>query len=340
MTLPTGQIRTIDYHTGGEPLRIVVDGGPAIEGATAAERRSRARDTEDIDVYRQLLCREPRGHADMYGCFVFPPDTADADFSVVFWHNEGYPPSCGHGTLALAAWAVEHGVVESKPDGLTTVTIDVPAGRALAQVRQRAGIITGVQLDKGPAHPVATSIEVETSFGHVTYDLSFCGALYASVDATALGLSVTPEHYGRLVAFGRELRATLNDVEMEHHSEDDRLDGVFGVVLFEDLGATTTGPHERIMNVFNDGWVDRSPGGSSTGARLALLAASGRLGADEVLTSESIVGSRFVARAHSLSGVDAAGTIGVEIEGLAHKTGEHVFSLAASDSLGTGFVLR
>ncbi len=101
------EITTTDYHTGGEPFRIVTGGVPALEGRTVPERRRWA--AANLDDVRQLLVNEPRGHADMYGCFVTPPDDADGDLGVVFFHNEGYSTACGHGTIALVTWAIDSG---------------------------------------------------------------------------------------------------------------------------------------------------------------------------------------------------------------------------------------
>ena len=103
------EIGTTDYHTAGEPFRIVAEGAVEVPGATVRERRERAATTEEVDRVRRLLCHEPRGHADMYGCFLVPPDDDGADLGVLFWHKDGYSTACGHGTIALGAWAVESG---------------------------------------------------------------------------------------------------------------------------------------------------------------------------------------------------------------------------------------
>src|ERR671933_1817915 len=130
------ELRTRDYHTAGEPFRIVLDGVPPIPGATVRERREAAACTEKIDRLRRLLCHEPRGHADMYGCFLVPPDDDGADLAVLFWHKDGYSTACGHGTMALGASAVESGRVAAPADGTVDVVIDVPSGRVTARVRR------------------------------------------------------------------------------------------------------------------------------------------------------------------------------------------------------------
>lgn len=335
----THPLRTIDYHTAGEPFRIVVDGAPPIDAPTVAARRVVAQHSPDIDAVRRLLCQEPRGHADMYGCFVVPPDDDGADFGALFWHKDGFSTACGHGTIALGIWAVQHGRVASDPDGETAVTIDVPSGRVVARVRQSGGVVTSVVFENVEAYPIARDIEVATSRGTVSVDLSYAGAIYASVPASALALEVTPEHYSQLIALGREIKWALNDSELARHA-DDRLSGVYGTIIYDDLGDTAEGPHQRNVTVFADGEVDRSPCGSGTGARLALLADAGRLAPGETLTHDSIVGGRFLGRARPAPDGAARRGVLTEVEGMAYKTGEHTFMLDGADPVGTGFVLR
>ena len=336
----TDPIRTIDYHTAGEPFRIVLDGVPLFAAGTVAERRVQAQYSAEIDAVRQLLCREPRGHADMYGCFIVPPDDSGADFGALFWHNAGYSTACGHGTMALGVWAVQSARVASDPNGTTPVRIDVPSGRVVAHVTQSEGVVTGVVFENVPSYAVARAVPVHTSVGQVTIDLSFGGALYACVPASSLGLEVTPEHYSRLVTLGREIKWALTDSELARHIDDQRLSGVYGTIIYDDLGDTESGPHQRNVTIFGDGWADRSPCGSGTAARLALLFDDGRLDSAKVLTHDSIIGTRFIARVKSVTAAAGHAAIIPEIEGMAYATGEHSFTLDPLDSLATGFVLR
>src|SRR5438067_1159312 len=137
-TCPMTPVECVDYDTAGEPFRMVTAGVPEIADGSVRERRESARRDEEVDFVRRLLCHEPRGHADMYGCFLVPPDDGGAHLGVLFWHKDGYSTACGHGTIALGAWAVESGRVASPRDGDATVTIDVPSGRVTATVRMRA----------------------------------------------------------------------------------------------------------------------------------------------------------------------------------------------------------
>ena len=332
----TEGIRATDFHTAGEPFRIVSDGVPELGGTTVAERRVLAAESTDFDTVRQLLCREPRGHADMYGGFIVPPDDDGAHLGVLFWHKDGYSTACGHGTIALGVWAVQTGLVNADPDGVTPVRIDVPSGRVTAFVHSSGGRITSVVFENVASYVIARDVEVRTSRGIVRADLSYSGAIYASVDAAPVGLTVSPEHYTELIAIGREVKWALNESEWARHPDDDRLSGVYGTILFDDLGDTADGVHQRNVTVFADGEVDRSPCGSGTGARLALLADAGRMREGLTLTHDSIVGTRFLGRVRATGG----GAIIPEVEGMAYATGEHTFTLDQTDPVGTGFVLR
>jgi proline racemase/trans-L-3-hydroxyproline dehydratase len=334
------EVRTTDYHTAGEPFRIVTAGAPEIPGATVRERREHARASAEVDRVRRLLCHEPRGHADMYGCFPVPPDDGGADLGVLFWHKDGYSTACGHGTIALGAWAVESGLVAAPAEGEADVTIDVPSGRVVAVVRSAGGDVQAVTFRNVPAFVLARDVAVETPRGPVAVDVAYGGAIYACVPAAALGLAVEPACYVELTAAGRAVKAALAGTEHARHPSDDRLSGIYGTILYDDLGDADGGPRQRNVTVFADGEVDRSPCGSGTCARAALLHADGRLRDGGVLVHESIVGTAFRARVAASVRAEGRDAVVVEVEGAAYRTGEHRFVLDPRDPVGTGFVLR
>jgi proline racemase len=334
------EVRATDYHTAGEPFRIVTSELPEIPGATVADRRVHAMRSPELDRLRRLLCFEPRGHADMYGCFLVPPDDDGADAGVLFWHKDGFSTACGHGTIALASWLVETGRTPAVSDGVTDLSIDVPSGRVLARVRCTAGQVQSVTFENVASYVLARSVPVETRSGTLHADLAYGGAVYASVDARSAGLSVSPEHYADLITIGREIKWALNEAPEAQHPSDQRLSGVYGTIWYDDLGDTADGVHQRNVTVFADGEVDRSPCGSGTAARVALLVEQGRLKPDAVLVHESIIGTRFHAWVVAQTTAEGRPAVVPAVEGSAHITGEHVFVLDPRDELGTGFVLR
>lgn len=331
---------TIDYHTAGEPFRIVPDIGLPIEGADVASRRVFAMGSPAIDRVRQLLCFEPRGHADMYGGFVVEPDDADAHFGVLFWHKDGFSTACGHGTIALGVWAIESGIVAADPSGTTDVVIDVPSGRVTARVHTDAeGAVTGADFINVPGYVIAKRVPVETTRGEVLADITFAGAIYAQVDASSVGLSIEPEEVSEVIAFGREVKWLLNSSPHAEHPSDKRLSGIYGTILFSDHSADGV-IHQRNATVFADGELDRSPCGSGTCARVATLTEAGTLPVGAELVHDSIVGSRFLARVVGESVEAGHRATTTQVSGIAHKTGEHVFEVDPRDEMTPGFVLR
>lgn len=335
-------VAAVDYHTAGEPFRIVPEPPVAIPGATVAERRANATADPRIDGLRQLLCFEPRGHADMYGGLIVPADDAGAQLGVLFWHKDGFSTACGHGTIALGAWAVRSGLVPTDPSGVTEVVIDVPSGRVTARVHTAGdGRVGEVDFVNVPSSLASADVIVPTSRGEVRVDLGWGGALYACLDAASVGLTVTPEHLTELIALGREIKTALRGDPRIEHPIDPRLSGLYGTIFFDELGMLADGSlHQRNVTIFADGQVDRSPCGSGTAARLAVLAATGRLRDGQELAHDSIVGTRFRGRVRErVSDLGRDAVIPV-ITGTAHKVAESVFEVDPDDALVPGFVLR
>ena len=322
------EIGTTDYHTAGEPFRIVDAGAVEIAGETVRDRRDNALRSDEVDRVRRMLCHEPRGHADMYGCFLVPPDDGGADLGVLFWHKDGYSTACGHGTIALGAWAVQSGRVAAPADGEATVTIDVPSGRVTATVRMCAGEVQSVAFRNVPAFVMARGVAV----AGIEVDVAYGGAIYAFAPASSRGLRVAPEDLPELIAAGRAVKRELDGTDVARHPHDDRLSGIYGTVFYEQVGPL----HQRTVAIFADGEVDRSPTGSATSARTALLLDDGSIADSDTWRAESIVGTTFDARA---IGRTPEGLL-TEVEGTAFRTGRHRFYLDPRDPLGTGFVLR
>jgi proline racemase len=335
----TGPIRAIDYHAGGEPFRILLDGAPQLEGRTIIERRRWA--MANADAIRHLVIDEPRGHADMYGCFVTPPNDAGADLGVVFFHNEGYSTACGHGTIALATWAIDSGRVPAR-EPETTVTIDVPSGRLPCWAAVRDGRVHSVTFRNVPSYILATGVRVATSRGEIEVDVSFGGAFYGSVDVRGLGLDVARTSLPALIALQRELRPELDARLHVRHPDEPDLAGIYGIIYWQsEAPEAGYGLVQRNVTVFADGEVDRSPCGSGTSARLALLDASGELPRGERLRHWSIVDSVFDAVVVGGGPViDGHASVVTEVTGSAYRTGTHEFTLDPADPLGTGFLLR
>jgi proline racemase len=320
------EIRAVDYHTAGEPFRIVTDGVDAPRGTTILDKRRDA--LERLDHVRRFLVHEPRGHADMYGCFVVEPKDDGADLGVVFFHNEGYSTACGHGTIALVTWALDEGLV-AREEGETRVVVDVPSGRLETWARVEGGRVASVRFRNVPSFVWAHGVELSDR----VVDVAFGGAFYVSAEEV-----VQPGELPRLVELGRRLKREVEEWQDVVHPLEPELRDVYGVVFWQEEAEDPL--TQRNVTVFADGEVDRSPCGSGTSARLAILDRTGRLPRGAELRHLGIVGTEF--RGRVVGDADVAGIPAVvtDVEGSAYRTGEHVFTLDPQDPLAEGFLLR
>ena len=264
----------------------------------------------------------------MYGCHVVPGNDDGADLGVVFFHNAGYSTACGHGTIALVTWALDEGIVERR-EGENRVVVDVPSGRL-----ETVATFATAASARSPSATCPRSSGPRTSgSGSLVVDIAFGGAFYAT-----LRERVEPAELPRLIELGREIKRGLEAQHEIVHPLEPELRDVYGVIFWQqEESAPLT---QRNVTVFADGEVDRSPCGSGTSARLALLDASGDLPRGAELRHLSIVGSSFTGRV--VDEVDVAGQPAVvtEVTGSAYRTGESTFTLDPDDPLGEGFLLR
>jgi proline racemase len=321
------EISAVDYHTAGEPFRIVTGGADALRGETILDKRRDA--LERVDHVRRLLVHEPRGHADMYGCHVVEPNDAGADLGVVFFHNAGYSTACGHGTIALVTWALDSGRLERR-EGENHVVVDVPSGRLDAWALVEDARVRSVRFRNVPSFVWAEGVEIAGR----TVDVAFGGAFYASLEER-----VEPGELPRLIELGREVKRELEAWQNVVHPLEPELRDVYGVVFWQDEEAAAP-LTQRNVTVFADGEVDRSPCGSGTSARLALLDKTGRLPRGAELRHLSIVDTEFRGRVVDDAEVAGLPAVVTEVEGSAFRTGEHVFTLDPHDALADGFLLR
>jgi trans-L-3-hydroxyproline dehydratase len=330
-------VTTIDAQAGGEPLRIVTAGSggvPRLPGTTLLERRAYLR--AHHDDLRRFLLWEPRGHADMYGAVVTPPDAETADYGVIFLTNEGYSTMCGHGIIALTTALIETGTFPVAGDA-AEVVYDTPAGLVRATASLRAGRVAAVSFRNVPAFRFAAGIEVRTSVGTFEADVAFGGAWYAIVKAESLGVAVVPGEAARLTALGMEVKRAVNAAVDVVHPERPDLAGLYGTII--------TAPPElgeadgRNVTIYADGAIDRSPCGTGTSARLACLAADNALTSGDRFVHESIIGSRFTGTVVAETMVGNLPALETEIAGSGSVTGLHTFFADPADPFDGGFFI-
>lgn len=330
------QITAIDAHTGGEPLRIITGGLPTIHGHTILEKRAYLK--ENLDYLRKALMWEPRGHADMYGCIITEPVTENADFGVIFLHNEGYSSMCGHGIIAVTKVAIETGFIPVV-EPITTVKIDAPAGLITAYAYINNGRVLSVKFENVPSFVLLKNQTVFIKdLGEVPFDVVYGGAFYAYIDADKLGIRMTTADYRMLIDKGMSIKnAVMEKFDITHPFESD-LSFLYGTIFYgkghsEDIDS-------RNVCIFADGEVDRSPTGTGVSGRVVLHHARGELVVGQPMVIESIVGSKFVASVKSTTTFGPHDAVIPEVEGNAHICGKSTFLLDPDDELGKGFFLR
>lgn len=331
----TRTLSVIDYHTEGEPMRIVVDGVGRVPGATLMARSehlaAHGRDLLGFTLY------EPRGHAAMCGAILTEPVAPEADAGVLFIEPLGPVHMCGHGAIALGAMLVETGRVAA-PGGAATVTLETPAGLVTCRVRAQAGQPTSVTIRNVPAFSVALDRTVEVAgCGPVRFDLAYGGHFYALVEAASLGLTLDPKEASRLVEIGERVRLAIEACVPLVHPTMPGARGLLYVQFYEPARR----PDARYRNavVVAPAGLDRSPCGTGTSARLANLHARGRLGVGEAFGHESIIGTLFTGRIAELTRVADTAAVVPEITGRAWMTGRATLTLDPTDPFPGGFLL-
>lgn len=328
-------VETIDMHTGGEPLRVIISGIPQPPGASVLERRRWM--MTHADEYRQMLMWEPRGHADMYGCLLVPPNDPGADFGVIFMHNEGYSTMCGHAIIALAKLAVLQGWVPRASTQETPVVIDAPCGRISAWVDTKhphwPSRFYGV-----PSFILSTNQIVKVNGQDIPFDLAYGGAFYAYIQAEQIDLDLTIGQYAHIISLGKAIKQAIlsSSFSIEHPFEED-LSFLYGVIFMH--RDPRAGVDSRNVCVFADGEVDRSPTGSGVSGRMAIhhLKDGWPLGRPMVI--ESITGSIFTGVATEVTDYGPYKAVIPEVGGSSFITGQHRFFHDPLDTQFPGFLL-
>ena len=324
----------VDSHTEGMPTRVITGGLGPIPGDTMQERRVYFE--RNLDDLRLMLMREPRGHPAMSGAFLQPPTRPDADWGVLFIEVSGCLPMCGHGAIGVITVLVECGLV-TVTEPQTTVALDTPAGRVEACVDVVDGRAQRVTLRNVPAFVVDLDATVDVDgLGSVRYDMAFGGNFYALVQAASVGLEPTPVRADELISSGLQIIDAIQSAGPPVHPLDPAIRGCKHVVFYAD---GENGADARNATAIHPGWLDRSPCGTGTSARMAALHARGGLALGQEFTNDSVIGSRFVGRLVEEVRVGDRLAVVPEISGRAWITGMGQYLLDPTDPFPTGFAL-
>ncbi|MEA3507807.1 MAG: proline racemase family protein [Synergistota bacterium] len=324
----------VDTHTGGEPTRIIIGGGPFLKGKTMGEKWAYLK-TELAD-FRDFIMHEPRGHSDMFGAFLTAPVREDSHYGVMFMDSGDGVSMCGHGSIGTAHTLVEMGMVpRTEPE--TEVVLDTPAGQIKLKVEYKDGVVGDVTLANVPSFVYKRDVELMIpSLGqNVSLDICYGGNFFAIIHADQLGLTLEREEVPKLLPLGLEVIREVNDkVKVQHPTEKH-----INTVGLTEFSLERPGKATKNCVIFGESNVDRSPCGTGTCAKMSWLAAMGKLKPGEIFEHESVVGSVFRGSYEPGPKLGEFDTILPFIKGRASITGFNFLMKQKNDEMGNGFLL-
>ena len=318
----------VDTHTAGEPTRIVTSF--PLHGETIAELKDDMRTNHDW--FRRFILEEPRGHNDMFGAVLCPPKRKGCDLGAFWMHNGGYLDMCGHGLIGIVTWAVQTKIIEPKE----AICVDTPAGVVKATVHYDGRRVHSVTFQNVPAFKLRT-IDITLENKSIPVDILFGGDFFAHVEAEKLGVELEPANKALLIELGMKIKKIVNAKENVTHPD---LSHVNGVELVEFAGPPKSrDAHSQNVVVFGRGQIDRSPCGTGTCSKMALLYSRGELRVGDEFIHESILRTKFRGRILARTMVGHYEAIVPEITGSAYITGFNRLLFDENDPLVNGFLL-
>jgi 4-hydroxyproline epimerase len=322
----------IDGHTAGNPVRLVAGGAPLLKGASMSERRQDF--LNRFDWIRTGLCFEPRGHDMMSGGFLYPPCDPQNDVGILFIETSGCLPMCGHGTIGMVTFGLEHGLIQPATPG--RLKVEVPAGVIDIAYETEGQKVTAVRITNVPAYVAATGIAVDVEgIGPLSIDVSYGGNYYAIVEPQGAYTGLDDLGAARLIELSGRIREAVRAKYEPVHPLDPTIRGV-SHILWADK-PTGEDADGRNAVFYGDKAIDRSPCGTGTSARLAHLAASGRLKVGERFVHQSYICSRFIGRVEEAVMLGDQPAIVPSIEGSAVATGFNTIWIDRADPFWAGF---
>jgi 4-hydroxyproline epimerase len=322
----------VDGHTCGNPVRLVAGGAPPRARSTLCDRRQDF--LARFDWIRTALMFEPRGHDVMSGSILYPPTTPDGDVSVLFIEVSGCLPMCGHGTIGTVTMALEHGLVTPNEPG--RLLLDTPAGRVVAEYEERDRLVEKVRLTNVASYLALPEVRVDCpDLGELVVDIAYGGNFYAIVEPQPGYPGLEEMSAGQLLRLSPELRRRLNEVAHPVHPLDPTIRGVSHIQWTGRPRSPRA--HARNAVFYGEKAIDRSPCGTGTSARMAQLAARGRLREGETFVHESIIGSEFEGRIEATTSLGGQPAIVPSIAGWARTTGHNTIFVDDRDPYWRGF---
>ncbi len=324
----------IDGHTAGNPVRLVAGGAPLLRGASMAERRLDF--LERFDWIRTGLCFEPRGHDMMSGGFLYPPCEPDSDAAILFIETSGCLPMCGHGTIGMITFGLENGLITPREPG--KLKVEVPAGTIHIEYEKEGAKVKAVRIRNVPAYLAAEGIAIDVpDFGPLTLDVAYGGNYYAIVEPQGAYTGLDDLGASKLVELSRTIRELVREKFEPVHPLEPSIRGVSHVLWADKPSAEDADGRNAVF--YGERAIDRSPCGTGTSARLAHLAAKGRLKVGDRFVHESYIRSRFIGRVEEATELGGQAAIVPSIQGSAVSTGYNTIWIDREDPFWAGFTV-
>ncbi|KRA59170.1 hydroxyproline-2-epimerase [Caulobacter sp. Root655] len=322
----------IDGHTAGNPVRLVVGGAPLLRGDTMSARRQDF--LARFDWIRTGLMFEPRGHDMMSGGFLYPPTQPDCDAGILFIETSGCLPMCGHGTIGIVTFALENGLITPREPG--RLRLEVPAGVIDIAYETAGDKVTAVKIRNVPAYLAEEGVQIDVpGFGPLAIDVAYGGNFYAIVEPQGAYAGIDALGAAEILRLSPIVRTLVREKVEPVHPLDPTIRGVSHVLWADAPKAPDADGRNAVF--YGDGAIDRSPCGTGTSARLAHLAAKGRLKVGDAFVHESIIGSRFIGRVEAQVELGERAAIIPSVQGSAVATGHNILWIDRADPFWAGF---
>ncbi len=324
----------VDGHTCGNPVRLVVKGGPELHGETMSEKRQHF--LMEFDWIRKGLMFEPRGHDMMSGSILYPPVDPENDFGILFIETSGCLPMCGHGSIGTITMAIEEKVIIPRTPGV--VRMEAPAGTIVATYGMEKGKVSWVELRNVPSYLAAERLEVDCPvLGSLTFDVAYGGNFYAIIDPQENFRGLSHFTASQLVQLSPRIRQRINEKYPDRfiHPENPTIRDVSHLMWTGEPIASTSTARNAVF--YGDKAIDRSPCGTGTSARMAQWFAQGKLAKGDSFIHESIIGSTFTGTIEKMARVGEYDAIVPCIQGWARTTGYNRITIDEADPFALGF---
>jgi 4-hydroxyproline epimerase len=315
----------IDAHTCGNPVRLVVEGGPRLTGNSMSEKRQHF--LREFDWIRTGLMFEPRGHDMMSGSILYPPHDPSNDVAVLFIETSGCLPMCGHGTIGTITIAIEEGLIIPKHEGM--VNMETPAGLVQVKYKMHGKKVESVKLINVASYLEAEDLVISTVLGEIKFDVAYGGNFYAIIDEQSNFTGIQNYSASELIQLSAPIRRLINEKYSFVHPHDETIQGCSHILWAGDVIDKTSSARNAVF--YGDKAIDRSPCGTGTSARMAQWYAKGKLKKEDVFIHESIIGSKFTGTIEEDTFVNGKPAIKPGIEGWAKIYGRNIISIDKED---------